>query len=132
MPKRSDIPPEQWDHATDLFELGFKNGRELAIYFGVSPQTVMREMKRRGAIKGRRSRETVADLEASLDRKALRRAHAKAKEEIVLARRLADSQAIINHLMEAIVQADELGDLSLANGAVAGAASAFGVRTSRR
>lgn len=102
MKTTNDISVQRWDEVTDLFELGFRNGRQLAADLGVSPQTVMREMKRRGAVKGRRAHESVADLEAFLDRRARRRANERAMAELTVAQRRAAGLVVIGRMMEAI------------------------------
>ena len=49
---RKSITEEQWDEAVASYELGYQNGAQIARQLGVSPATVSREFKRRGARKG--------------------------------------------------------------------------------
>jgi DNA-binding Lrp family transcriptional regulator len=73
MPKKNSVCPVMWDYCADLYEVGYKNGRQIAALLGVSPQTVMREMKKRGVTKGLRAYESVRALEAELDHRKLER-----------------------------------------------------------
>lgn len=132
MPKSSNISIERWDEAADHFELGLKPASLIARELGVSPQTVMRQMKQRGAIKGRRSHETVADLEAFLERKARRRAHERAMAETTVAARRAAGLDILDRMLKAIQDADARGDLSLAAAEIGRATAAFGPNLGRR
>jgi hypothetical protein len=135
MPSRCKVSPEQWDYATDLFELGIRNGRELALDLRVSPQTVSREMRMRGAKKGSRSAETVVDLDDWLDRKQRRAASMQTAAEHSVAQRRAAALAALNGMLKAILMADCLGDITLADETIQRTASAFGVsvrRTARR
>lgn len=132
MPRTCNVTSDQWDRAADVFELGFKHANQLARELGVSPQTVSREMKKRGAKKGSRSWETVADLDAFLARKRRREADARALAETTAAERRAAGLAVLNRMMAAILKADELGDLTLAEDTIHETASAFGVRVPSR
>jgi hypothetical protein len=132
MPRTCNVTSSQWDRAADLFELGLRHANQLAQELGVSPQTVSREMKKRGAKKGSRSRETVADLDAFLVRKRRREAHARALAETTAAERRAANLAVLDRMMVAILNADALGDLTLAEKAIHESASAFGARVSNR
>ena len=126
MPAKCKITLEKWDEATDFFELGFVNGRDLALDFGVSPQTVMREMRRRGAKKGSRVHETVVHLEARFDREARHRADVKLTAELAIAERRAAGLAILGSMMAALIEADRLGDVTLADPAIAKTAAFLG------
>ena len=132
MPKNCNVTPEQWDQATDFFELGFRNGRQLAAELGVSPQTVMREMKKRGAKKGSRVNQTVVQLEAFLNRKRQREARMRAAAEYTAAPRRAAGLAAIDRMVKALTEADRRGDITLAEDVMAQTATAFGARVPRK
>ena len=105
---RISITKEQWDEATASYELGYQNGAQIARELGVSPATVCREFKRRGARKGCRVGEVVAELVAKLD--------AEAKERRALAEaRAAAISALAGELVDAVFAADQAGDLTMAN-----------------
>ena len=129
---KCNVCEAQWRDAADRFELGIKNGKQLADELGVSPQTVMRQMKLMGAVKGSRAHETVVDLNAFLDLRDRRKAHARMLAETLAAERRAAGLAILNEMMKAIVDADGTGDLTCANEVVAVAAAALGARVSKR
>jgi hypothetical protein len=105
---RKSITKEQWDEAAASYELGYRNGAQIARDLGVSPATVCREFKRRGARKGCRVGEVVAELVAKLDAEAAeRQAAAEAKA--------ASINALMGELIAAVFAADEASDLTLAN-----------------
>jgi len=132
MPRKCNVSPAQWDHAADLFELGFKNGCQLADDLGVSPSTVRRAMERRGARKGSRAHETVVELEAFLDRKQRRAAHMRAVAEHSVAARRAAGVVAVGRMIDAILAADSLGDLGLADAVIDQTAAAFGASVPKR
>jgi IS30 family transposase len=102
------ITEEQWDEAVASYELGYENGAQIARKLGVSPATVCREFKRRGARKGCRVGEVVAELVARLD------AEAEERRALVEARAAAIN-ALAGQLVDAVFAADQAGDLSKAN-----------------
>lgn len=106
--RRNSITEEQWDKAVASYELGFRNGAQIARDLGVSPATVSREFKRRGARKGCRVGEVVAELVAKLD------AEAKERQGEAEARAAAIS-ALAGELVDAVFAADQAGDLTQAN-----------------
>lgn len=106
--RRKSISQAQWDEATASYELGYQNGAQIARELGVSPATVCREFKRRGARKGCRVGEVVADLVAKLD------GEAKERQAVADARAAAIS-ALAGELVEAVFAADQAGDLTMAN-----------------
>lgn len=112
MPKRNAIPDEVWDTYAACFEFGFMGVAAIARATGVSPQTVSREMKRRGALKCARLHETVEELEARLDRQKHNR------ELMVMAdaerRRLVmdENTKAMGRLVALLEAADDRGDLS--------------------
>jgi hypothetical protein len=109
---RKSITKEQWDEAVASYELGHQNGAQIARKLSVSPATVCREFKRRGARKGCRVGEVVAELVAKLD--------AEAKERQAIAEAKADAiSALAAQLVDAIFAADEAGDLTRANADIA-------------
>ena len=109
---RKPVTKEQWDQAAADYELGHKHAAQIARELGVSPATVSREFKRRGCVKACRVAEFVADLEARLDVEAERKARAKAAADAERAKAL---DSLVGELMDAIVKANQLGNLSMAN-----------------
>jgi DNA-binding MurR/RpiR family transcriptional regulator len=109
---RKSITKEQWDKAADDYELGWKNGAQLARELGVSPATVSREFKRRGCRKACRVAEVVAELEARLDAEAKLKARAKAAADAERAKAL---NSLVGELMDAIMAANRTGNLTMAN-----------------
>jgi IS30 family transposase len=104
----TSITKEQWDEAAASYELGYRNGAQIARELGVSPATVSREFKRRGARKGCRVGEVVAELVAKLD--------AEAKEQQAIAdARVAAINALASELVDAVFAADRAGNLMTAN-----------------
>lgn len=125
------IPCDVWDEQADLYELGFKHARDIARDLGVSTQTVCREMRKRGAIKGSMASQSVADLQAFLDRRA-RRAELMRMTEAQRRRKkreLADQAVDI--LMSSIMAADRKGDIGSATETIEKFGDAFGVRISK-
>ncbi|HVM22081.1 MAG TPA: helix-turn-helix domain-containing protein [Sphingomicrobium sp.] len=110
--QRQSITKEQWDEATASYELGYQNGAQIARELGVSPATVSRELKRRGARKGCRVDEVVAELVARLDAEAKDKAR---REEAEAAARGAVMDALVGELMDALIAADKAGQLASAN-----------------
>jgi transposase-like protein len=106
--RRKSITEEQWDEAVASYELGYHNGAQIARDLGVSPATVCREFKRRGARKGSRVGEVVAELVAKLDAEAEeRRAVAEARAAAI--------NALAAQLVNAVFAADRAGDLTKVN-----------------
>lgn len=106
------ITKEQWDEATASYELGYKNGAQIARELGVSPATVCREFKRRVARKGCRVGEVVAELIAKLDADATeRQAEAEARAAAI--------SALAGELIDAVFAADQAEDLAIANSEIA-------------
>lgn len=132
MPTKCSVTPDQWDHAADLFELGLLDGKQLGAKLKVSPQTVMREMRRRGAKKGSRVHQTVANLEAFIDSKQRREAVIRAQLEHTKAERRAAVAAALESMIAAMQEADRRGDLSLANHIIERTAAALGVPIKKR
>lgn len=113
---RKSITKEQWDEAAAAYELGHKHGAQIARELGVSPATVSREFKRRGCVKASRVAEFVADLEAKLDAEAERKARAKAAADAERAKAL---DSLVGELMDALVEANKTGNLTMANPEIA-------------
>ena len=132
MPNKCAVTASTWDRATDLFELGHCNGRQIADALGVSPQTVMREMRRRGAIHGSRVHETVAPLNARIDEKQRRAALRRAEADRKAIARTTATMEFLDAMMKALVAADQRGDLASAAGMLDQVGSALGVSTSPR
>lgn len=113
---RKSITRHLWDEAAADYELGYKHAAQIARELGVSPATVSREFKRRGCVKACRVAETIADLEAKLDAEAREKA---LRREAEAAARAAAIDAIVGELMDALVTAERVGDLTMANPEIA-------------
>jgi IS30 family transposase len=119
---RKKLPPitdQQWIEAVDAYELGHLSQREIARNLGVSPATVCRQMKRRAAVKACRIGEFIDDLNARLNREALLRIRAEAAAYDAKVRPVLERNAMIARLMEAILVAAELGNVTMANDMIA-------------
>jgi IS30 family transposase len=125
------VTEEQWREAVEAFELGYKNGSQIARELGVSPSTVSREFKRRGCRKGHRAMETVAELEAALDAKARRAALRRQAGEAAAMARSAELDFLMAELVGAIVAADKAGNLASATAKIAEIGNALGVKPQR-
>lgn len=113
MPTRNAIPDEVWETYAASFELGFMGVTAIARRIGVSPQTVSREMKRRGAVKCSRMLEVVEEIEARLDREKRNR---EIMELAEAERRQAAIEAnckAIGQLVALLEAADDRGELAL-------------------
>lgn len=113
MPKRNAVPEDAWETYQACFELGFMGVTAIARALGLSPQTVSREMERRGAIKCSRLHETTEELEARLDRQKRSRELMKltdAKRRQLVAEENYKAVGLLVHLLQV---ADERGELSL-------------------
>jgi hypothetical protein len=111
--RRNPIPGETWDLMVIQFELGTMSGSKIARELGVSPQTVMREMRKRGAIKGSRIHEATIALNAEIDRRQLERLRRDREvwdRNYAIAKSLTDA---VGDMMYALVAADEMGDITL-------------------
>ncbi|MCH8615906.1 helix-turn-helix domain-containing protein [Sphingomonas sp. SM33] len=128
MPKkhRNLITEKKWLKAVDAYELGHRNGSQLARELGVSPATVSRELKRRGALKGRRVAETLVELEVSLTTKARQRARERSLKEIVALERVALLNVMIEDMVKSVLTAGGAEELALAASKVAEVREALG------
>lgn len=118
MPSKNTIPEDVWATQAVLYELGLKHGNEIAEELGVSPQTVSRQMKRRGVVKGSRVHETVARLDAELDRKA-RCAAIMEMSDSRRRRKVSQTNAqAIGFMVKALLDANRQGDLAVAAPAI--------------
>lgn len=113
MPKRNAIPDEVWETYAASFELGFMGVTAIARRLGLSPQTVSREMARRGAVKCSRMHEVVEEIEARLGREKRERelielAEAERRQSVVEANCHA-----IGRLVALLEAADDRGQLAL-------------------
>jgi IS30 family transposase len=113
---RIAVTTAQWDEAAAAYELGQKHAAQIARGLGVSPATVSREFKRRGCVKACRVGEFIADLEARLDAEAEQKARAKAVADAERAKAL---DSLVGELMDALLAADQAGNLSMANPEIA-------------
>ena len=132
MPAKNTISEQTWNEQAALYELGFKHGNQIARELGVSPQTVSRQMKRRGVVKGSRVNETIQDLKAALDRKArcaalMELSDSRCRRTVVEANLEAMGQ-----MVAALLEADRQGDLTLAAPMVDRMASMLGQKRKRR
>ena len=114
--RRITITKEQWDAAAADYELGHKHAAQIARELEVSPATVSREFKRRGCVKAGRIAETIAAIEARLDAEAKLKAQAKAAADAERAKALDN---LVGELMDALMAADQSGNLSMANPEIA-------------
>jgi IS30 family transposase len=128
---RKSITGEQWQKAVNTFELGHKNGSQIARDLGVSAATVSREFKRRGARKGCRVAETIVELVAELDERDRRRAIIRETREAELAKRSAAIDAMVDELMRSLVAASKTGSFSAVNEKIAEVGGALGVKLAR-
>ena len=132
MPAKNKIADAVWDEQTDLYEIGLKHACEIAEELGVSPQTVSRELKRRGAIKGSRVNQSVEDLVALLDRKKKRAALVELSESRSR-RKIAEANTrVVGGMLAALIRADEQGDLSSVAPLVVSIGKAFGGKRLKR
>lgn len=104
-----------WDEQLALYELGFKHGNEIAVTLGVSPSTVSRQLRLRGAVKGSRATETIKNLEALLDHKAMVRTRMKIMESQRRRQAAAALTEQVGNMVAALVAASESGDITFAN-----------------
>lgn len=115
---RKIITEDQWRDAIDAYELGRQHASQIAADLGVSPATVSREFKRRGARKACRVAESVAELEAALDAKDRRLAPMRRAKEAAAMERLAAINGLIDEMMKSIIAADRAGNLAAAGPAI--------------
>lgn len=81
---------------------------------GVSPQTVSRQMRKRGAVKGAMVRQSIEGLVAMLDRKE-RRAALAALSDNQRRRKVTEANVkAVGFMVAALLDADKQGDLALA------------------
>jgi IS30 family transposase len=111
---RNIITEDQWRAAIDAYELGRKHASQIATDLGVSPATVSREFKRRGARKACRVAESIAPLVAELDAKDRRLAPLRRAKEAAAMERLAAINGLIDEMMKGIIAADRAGNLAAA------------------
>tara|TARA_B100002049_G_C16040816_1_gene358847 strand:+ start:797 stop:1198 length:402 start_codon:yes stop_codon:yes gene_type:complete len=131
MPAKNKMAEKTWDEQAALYEFGFKHGNQIARELGVSPQTVSRQMKRRGAVKGSRVNETIQDLEARLDRKA-RSAALMHLSDSQRRRKVAEANLqAVGHMVAALIEADRQGDLTLATPVIDRMGSMLGKKRQR-
>ena len=128
---RKTISEQQWLEAAEAYEIGHKNGVDIAAELGVSSSTVSREFKRRRLCKGRRAWETVVELEATLDAKARRRAIIQQAREEAAERRSAELDALMDELMRSIIAGSKTGDLSAAASTIDRVGKSLGVKLAR-
>lgn len=113
MPKKNAIPDEVWETYAASFELGFMGVTAIARRLGLSPQTVSREMTRRGAVKCSRMCEVVEELEARLDREKSDRELMELAEAERRQLAMEANCNAIGRLVAALEAADDRGELAL-------------------
>lgn len=128
---RKTITERQWRLAVETYELGYQHANRIARELGVSPSTVSREFKQRGAIKGCRVAETQLAYIAELDAKARRRAVLQEEREATLAKRSALIDAMIDDLVRSLVAASKSGSLSAVNDKIREVGGTLGVKLAR-
>lgn len=128
MPARNKIEDTEWERQARLFELGCKHATEIAADLGVSPQTVSREMKRRGVRKGALVGKSVESLNRYLDRKAAHRKHMELTEAQRRTKAQESTTALLAAMMQSLVLAEQAGDLSLVFPVIEETAAIMGVR----
>ena len=111
---RKIVTEQQWRDAIDVYELGCKHASQIATDLGVSPATVSREFKRRGARKACRVAESIAPLVAELDAKDRRLAPLRRAKEVAAMERLAAINGLIDEMMKGIIAANRAGNLAAA------------------
>ena len=111
---RKIVTEQQWRDAIDAYELGGQHANQIAADLGVSPATVSREFKRRGARKACRVAESIAPLVAELDEKDRRLAPARRAREAAAMERLSAINGLIDEMMKSIIAADRAGSLAAA------------------
>ncbi len=126
MPAKNTISEQTWNEQAALYELGFKHGNQIARELGVSPQTVSRQMKRRGVVKGSRVNETIQDLEAALDRKARCAALMDLSDSQRRRKVVEANLEAVGKMVAALLEADRQGNLTLAAPVIDRMASTFG------
>lgn len=131
MPAKNTISEQTWNAQAALYELGFKHGNQIARELGVSPQTVSRQMKRRGVVKGSRVNETIKDLEAALDRKARCAALMELSDSQRRRRVVEANLEAVGQMVDALLEADQQGDLTLAAPVIDRMASTLGPKRKR-
>lgn len=110
--RAKQITNSVWDKYADLYELGMMSAKEIARELGVSPATVSRHLKIRGCIKGSRVKETVADLEAFLERKRTRAYRIEKAQEANRQKNREKTDQFVELLVNTIIAADRAGKLA--------------------
>ncbi|MFO6446034.1 hypothetical protein ACLBKU_02705 [Erythrobacter sp. NE805] len=128
MTKKNTVPDAEWERQGQLLELGVKHASQIARELGVSPDTVSREMKRRGYRKNALLHVSAAKIESLLTSKARMRAimdlpEARRRQHIAQANLQAAALVI-----KALVQAERDGDITKANAVIEPLAAAVGVK----
>ena len=132
MPAKNTISEQTWDEQAALYELGFKHGNQIARELGVSPQTVSRQMKRRGAVKGSKVNETMQDLEAALDRKARCAALMDLSDSQRRRKVVEANLEAVGKMVAALLEADRQENLTLAAPVIDRVESGLGRKRKRR
>ena len=134
MPRRifPPITDALWLAAINDYELGQRSGRQIARDLGVSPATVSRRMKLRGAEKGSRVNENIKDLVAALDGK-IRHAAQMRVHDSRRRRKVAETNMwAVGRMVGALLEADRQGDLALAAPMIDHVSDAVGIRPKLR
>ena len=132
MTAKKPIVEAEWEEQIALYELGFINVNEIAMALGVAPSTVSRQMRSRGILKGARVKETVADLQAALERKARCAALLDLSDSQRRRRVVEANLEAVGKMVAALLEADRQGDLSMAAPVIDSMGSMLGQRRKRR
>lgn len=122
------VPDAEWERQGQLVEHGLKSFSEIAIEVGVSPQTVSREMKRRGYRKNALLNVSVAKIESYLVSKARSREIMDLPDALRRQHAAKATMEALGVMMKALTQADMDGDITKANAVIEPLADAVGAK----
>ena len=128
MPGRNMVPDAEWERQGRLLELGLKHASAVAIELGVSPQTVSREMKRRGFRKNALLHLSVDEIERYYAMQARNRAIMGIPEAIRRQKEAKATMETLDRMMQAVIRADLDGDITKANAVIEPLADSLGVK----
>jgi IS30 family transposase len=126
--RRNSIPVETWDSMTMQLELGLLHASDIAVALGVSPQTVGREMRKRGARKGSRAHESIRPLTEALDRNDAQQKLLEISQSRHVCRMAELNLEAVRDLMQAVFEAERMGNIQLAQPAIDGMERVFSHR----
>ncbi len=126
------IAEDDWIKAGEMFELGQKNARQLALLLGLSPQTFARQMERRGYRRCARINEVISEGNAYYSQRAKLRSERQTANSALALRRVLASRAVLDVMIQALMDAERSGDVALASPIVDAAAVALGYQIEKR